>query len=453
MHRSLAAAATALLAGASVVGCSNDTDSTPAGLSRSEVEQIVQAELAAAPPVEAGMSRSEVEQIVQAELAAAPPVEAGMSRSEVEQIVQAELAAAPPVEAGMSRSEVEEIVQAELAAARPVEPGMSRSEVESAIGEALEAAAASATGFTQADIEAAVAAALAEVSSPEPPVTSAEIEEMVRHAVASIPARSDPAEYTKYVVDSAISRYETQGLEATVDHYSRPGNVDGQWYVFIIDANDTVIAHYNPDLVGLDVKGPVGTDINGYNYGSEMLAATEAGRWVPYVYVNPASGTLGDDGAFELKNAWVVRHDGLLFGSGWYINTHAFVPALISESAEHFRAGGLEAILEFYNDPQGISAGLIPTAQYYNRTNTLDGFFSGFIATPDGEILAHIDPSLIGTNIEDLLGPAVRNATPDGAWITAEDNPAQAGPNTMRVWVIDVDGTLIGAGWYKPQTG
>ena len=444
----------ALLAAASFAGCSNDTDSTPAGLSHGEVEQIVRSELAEAPPVEPGVSRSEVEQIVRSELAEAPGVEPGVSRSEVEQIVRSELAEAPGVEPGVSRSEVEQIVRSELAEAPGVEPGMSRSDVESAIGEALETAAASADGLTQADIEAAVAAALAEVASPEPQVTLTEIEEMVRRAVASVPARSDPAAYTKFVVDSAISRYETQGLEATVDHYSRPGSVDGQWYVFIIDADDTVIAHYNPDLVGLDLKGPVGTDINGYNYGPEMLAATETGRWVPYVYVNPATGTLGDDGAFELKNAWVIRHDGLLFGSGWYINTDEFVPALISESAEHFRAGGLEAILEFYNDPQGVSAGLVPTAEYYNRTNTLDGFFSGFIAAPDGEILAHIDPTLIGTHIEDLLGPAVRNAPADGAWITAEDNPAQAGgPDTMRVWVIDVDGTLIGAGWYKPQTG
>ena len=78
---------------------------------------------------------------------------------------------------------------------------------------------------------------------------------------------------------------------------------------------------------------------------------------MPYVYVKPVEGTLGDEGAFELKNTWVVRRDGLLFGSGWYINTEEFVPQLISESAEHFSSGGLEAVLEFYNDPQGISAG------------------------------------------------------------------------------------------------
>ena len=77
-----------------------------------------------------------------------------------------------------------------------------------------------------------------------------------------------------------------------------------------------------------------------------------------------------------------------------------------------------------------------------------------FIAAPDGEILSHFDPALIGTGIEDLLGPAVRNATPDGAWITADDNnPTAGGPETMRIWVVDVDGTLIGGGWYNNGTG
>ncbi len=263
------------------------------------------------------------------------------------------------------------------------------------------------------------------------------------------PPKSDPAAYTKFVVDQAIARYEADGLDATLAHYNSPASIDDEWYVFIIDGNDIVIGHPDPDRLGLDVNGWVGTDINGYDFGPEMLAATENGRWVPYVYVNPAEGALGDKGAFELKNAWAVRHDGLLFVSGWYINTEEFLPQLIAESAVHFRTGGLEAILEFYNDPQGISVGLIPTAEYYNNADIFDGYFTGIIATPDGEILTHIDPRLIGTDIEDLLGPAVRNATPEGAWITAEDNPAGAGgPDTMRFWAIDVDGTLIGAGWY-----
>ena len=362
-------------------------------------------------------------------------------------------------------------------AAEQAPAGLSRAEVEAIVSEQLAQAPAPAQsepGLTSGEVQEAIEAAIADLRDPEPGPSLAEIEQMVRSAVEALseppgtgtgggddvgdealaPSKSNPAAYTEFVVAQAIARYETEGLDAALDHYNSPSSVDGQWYVFIIDKNDTVIGHYDPDRRGLDVKGWVGTDINGYNFGPEMLAATEAGRWVPYVYVNPAEGTLGDEGAFELKNAWVVRHDGLLFGSGWYINTEAFVPQLISESAEHFRRGGLEAILEFYNDPQGISAGLVPTAEYYNSTDTLDGHFTGVIAAPGGEILAHIDPGLIGTDIEHLLGPAVRYATADGGWITAEDNPAGlGGPETMRFWIIDVDGTLIGAGWYNDGTG
>lgn len=263
------------------------------------------------------------------------------------------------------------------------------------------------------------------------------------------PAKTEAADYTKYLVDQAIGRYNDSGLQSTLTHYNNPDNVDGPWYVFIIDEDDTIVGHYDPTRRGEDIKGPVGTDINGYVFGQQMLAADGDGTWVPYIYTNPSSGSLSDQESFEFKNAWVVRHDELLFGSGWYIDTDEFAPQLIAESAEHFRTGGLEATLAFYNDPQGVSSGLIPVAQYYNSTETLDGFFSGFIADPDGKLLAHINPDLIGTDIEDLLGPAVSDASADGSWITAEDNPDGQGPKTMRVWFVRVDDHLIGAGWYK----
>ena len=330
--------------------------------------------------------------------------------------------------AGLSRAEVAAIVEEQLAlatAAAQPEPGLSRAEVEEVV-------------------EQAISQAFAGIAQSQPQGGTAVGDEL------SVPERSDPAAYTKFFVDQAIARYEAEGRDAAVAYYNSPASIDDQWYVFIIDENDTVIGHHDPDRRGMDVKGWVGTDVNGYTFGPEMLAATEVGRWVPYVYVNPAGGSLGDEGAFELKNTWVIRHDGLLFASGWHINTEEFVPQLIAESAEHFRTGGLEAILEFYNDPQGTSAGLIPMVDYYNSTDTLDGYFSGFVAAPDGEILAHFDPELIGTRIEDLLGAAVHDATAGGAWITAEDNPPDGGgPQSMRIWAIDVDGTIIGAGWYR----
>ena len=44
-----------------------------------------------------------------------------------------------------------------------------------------------------------------------------------------------------------------------------------------------------------------------------MPQATEAGHWIHYLWPNPAT-----DGIEEPKHSWAVRHDGLIFGSGYY---------------------------------------------------------------------------------------------------------------------------------------
>ena len=136
------------------------------------------------------------------------------------------------------------------------------------------------------------------------------------------PYASAYAYYTRHVVEQAVSRYESDGLDSTLDHYNRPESVDGKWYVFVIDEDDLVVGHPDGERRGLDVNGWVGTDANGYNFGADMLAAGEEGKWVSYVYRNPESGGIGADatGELELKHVWAVRHDGLLFASGWYIS-------------------------------------------------------------------------------------------------------------------------------------
>ena len=167
------------------------------------------------------------------------------------------------------------------------------------------------SGLSKSEVEEIVKAAIAAIPQPEPGLTSAEAEQIARGVVASIPPRSAPAEYTRFLVNNAISRYETQGLNATLAYYNREESIDSQWYVFIIDENDLVIGHPDAHRLGLDLKGWVGTDANGYNFGPDMLSATEDGKWVSYVYRNPESSTLGSDhnGTLQLKNAWVVRHE------------------------------------------------------------------------------------------------------------------------------------------------
>ena len=352
-------------------------------------------------------------------------------------------------DAGLSRAEVEEIVRAEMAEALApptAEPGLTSADVEQAIQAALADMPQPEAGLSKSEVEEIVKAAVAAIPQPEPGLTSADAERIARGIVSSIPPKSAPADYTKFFVDNAISRYETQGIDATLAHYNREESVDGQWYVFIIDENDLVIGHPDPHRLGLDLKGWVGTDANGYAFGPEVLSATEDGKWVSYVYRNPESGDLGAGytGELELKNAWVVKHDGLLFASGWYVNADEFTKAMVSTAARVFRQAGLEGTIAYFASPGSDFAGLAATIEYYNNTPNVEGEWFAFIADESGTVIDHYDKTLVGTDLKDLLGTDMFEATAEGNWVTTE---------SVRVWVVGYDGMVFGSGWRRDESG
>ena len=356
-------------------------------------------------------------------------------------------------DAGLSRAEVEEIVREELAdapAPAQPEPALTSADVEEAIRAAMADMPQPESGLSQEDVEqiveAAIRAAIEDMPRPEPGLTAAEAERIARSVVASIPPTSAPAEYTKFFVEKAISRYETQGLDATLAYYNRPESIDGQWYMFIIDENDTVIGHPESQRLGLDVKGWVGIDANGYNFGPDMLSATGEGKWVSYVFRNPESGSLGSDhtGTLQLKNAWVVRHDGLLFASGWYVNADEFTKSLVFAAVNKFRSAGLEATIAYFTGPESVYSGLAATIDYYNSAQTVEGEWLAFIADSSGTIVDHYDKTLVGTDLKDLLGIDMFEVTAKGNWVTTED---------VRVWVVSDGGMTFGSGWHHDESG
>ena len=322
---------------------------------------------------------------------------------------------------GLSREEVEEIVREEMASSPPP--------------------TAAAAPLTEAQAAEIVNDAIDKMPKPEPGLTRAEVEEIVRAAIASIPSKATPAEYTQHFVDNAIARYQSQGLDATLAHYNSPQSVDGQWYVFIIDENDLVIGHPDPERLGLDLKGWVGTDANGYEFGPEMLSATEEGKWVSYVYRNPESGGIGT-GDFELKNAWVMKRDGLLFGSGWYIDADEFTRMLVSVAVDKYREVGLAETMTYFASPGSVLAGLEAAIDYYNDAETVDGRWFAFIGNPDGKIAGHSDFSKIGGDTQDLFGGETFEATEAGVWVESE---------SLRVFVAGYDGYVFGSGWSRDE--
>ena len=253
------------------------------------------------------------------------------------------------------------------------------------------------------------------------------------------PEASDPAAYTKHFVERAIDRYQRDGLQATLAYYNSPESIDGQWYIFIIDEDDTIVAHENEaqiGVAGVDVTGP-----DGYPAGRMVLAAAvEGGAWVDYQFNNPVLGRA------QIKHSWVVKHDGLIFGSGWYEDAPspepapgAYAQSLVERALEMHRVLGRE-----------------PTLAYYDSPDSADGEWYVFIIAADGTRHAH--PNLpAGANILDG-GPDISGynfradivAIEDRGWVSyVFENPETGEQGRKHTWIVRRDDLLFAAGWYE----
>ena len=251
--------------------------------------------------------------------------------------------------------------------------------------------------------------------------------------------------YTKAYVEQAIRRYNTQGRQATLDYYNTMDSVSGDLYLFVLDANYRMIVHPTvPANIGMDIRGPLGTDITGKNYGAEFVGVDEAGKWVDYVYLNPA-----DDFAYERKHSWIVRHEGLIFGSGWYEREVSLdstppsrVRALVEQAVVRYDAIGKDSTLAYYNHPGSVDG------QYY--VFIID--FSDLRSIANGA-----RPDLVGT-VPDRIDPTGYDygkdfaaATEDGGWVSYVFlNPDTGEQERKHSWVTLHDGLIFGSGWYEP---
>ena len=251
--------------------------------------------------------------------------------------------------------------------------------------------------------------------------------------------------YTKSYVEQAIRRYSTQGRQATLDYYNTMDSVSGDLYLFVLDQHYRLIVHPTiPTNIGMDIRGPLGTDITGKNYGSEFVTVDGSGKWVDYVYLNPADGF-----AYERKHSWIVRHEGLIFGSGWYEREvvldsapAAYARALVEQAVARYDTIGKDATLAYYNDPASVDG------QYYVfmvDSADLRSIANG--ARPDlvGNIPDRIDPTGY------YYGKDLEEATEAGNWISYVIlNPETGEQQRKHSWITLHDGLVFGSGWYEP---
>ena len=261
-------------------------------------------------------------------------------------------------------------------------------------------------------------------------------------------SKADRPGYTVAMVEKALRLYDAKGREATVAYYNSPQSVDGEWYVFIADENNDIIAHPNPDVVGENLLDDSGVDITGYRQGEVIASATEEGKWVDYIFLNLATGNQ------EYKHSWSVRHDGLIFVSGWYqvLPTLAlgvtkaqpaeYTVAMVDKAVRYYKAHGREEAVAYYNTPESV-----------------DGEWYIYIFDENDQLIAHANPDLLGMDLkEDLgldingfrFGDVLLTATEEGLWVDYTfRNPATGAEETKHAWTVRHDGLLIGSGWYE----
>ena len=267
-----------------------------------------------------------------------------------------------------------------------------------------------------------------------------QIQEDSTSSLSMAPAKYDAAEYTKYFVKEAIRRYDAEGLDATVGYYNTPESVDGQWYVFILDQNDVMLAHAaNPNFVrrpSAEVDGP-----NAYPAGDAVVAvADEDGEWFSYAFPNPALGVV------QVKHSWMVEYDGMTFGSGWYergpskSDNPAYTQAFVERAINLYNAVGRDAAVE-----------------YYNTKESVDDQWYVFIIDEDGYTIGHHnpmfrgrDPSLRVDSTGYFYGDDLLGAPESGRWVQyVFENPDTGGERRKHTWAVLHDGLIFASGWYQ----
>ena len=256
----------------------------------------------------------------------------------------------------------------------------------------------------------------------------------------------------KEYVNRAIEYYDANGKDATVARYNSLDSREGQFYLFLIGADDNYLAHpIFPHLIDTDIKDVLGSD--GDPLGKRIALATEQGIWVEYLWSHPVSRQ-------ELpKVTWAIRHDGLIFASGYYAggselrqfeepdwvnvdDPRQYTNDYVERAIAHYKQHGLESL-----------------KRYYNSTAAYEGQWYLFATDANDIYIVHpLLPRLIGTDIKNVVGDdgfelgkalaAARDGGP-GVWVKYDwRHPLTLKKVDKEGYAKRYDGLLFASGYY-----
>ena len=138
-----------------------------------------------------------------------------------------------------------------------------------------------------------------------------------------------------------------------------------------------------------------------------------------------------------------MKRDGLLFGSGWYIDADEF-----TQDAGDRRRGQVPGA---GTGPERWPTSPVRAAplRAWKRPSTTTTpprpwtvRWFAFIGGPDGKIVGHSDITKIGGDTQDLFGSETLDVTEAGSWVESE---------SLRLFVAGYDGYVFGSGWSRDE--
>ena len=262
--------------------------------------------------------------------------------------------------------------------------------------------------------------------------------------------RENVEDATKSYVNKAIDLYDSEGLDAVISRYNSRDSMEGQFYLFLVGADDNYLAHpIFPHLIGTDLKNVEGSD--GQELGKEIAQATGEGIWVEYRWPNPVSNRE------EPKVTWAIRHDGLIFASGYYTGeADTGPPPWQGADPKEYTVDYVNRAIERYEND-----GLEATIAYYNSVAGFEGEWYLFATDENDTYIIHpLVPHLIGTDINDVtgkdlegndyeLGKAIAGATEAGIWVDYMWlHPAILRDAPKSAYAVRHDGMIFASGYY-----
>ena len=114
------------------------------------------------------------------------------------------------------------------------------------------------------------------------------------------------------VVYGHILEYINKGKDAAFAHLNAVPKEAISAYTFVVDpeTGDTRAQNVDPALIGMPDWDAIASALSITDILEDL--ETEPGVWASYAHTNPATGET------ENKHTWLIIHDGLIFGSGYY---------------------------------------------------------------------------------------------------------------------------------------